>query len=87
MTTIQNDYTPHPGEENNNWRMVVEFHPGNKEVRIYDTFGNGQSMDSFNNVSRTLAYSKAANKANVDSLVEFLETDEAQEFLSAYKEP
>lgn len=85
MFTILNAYEAHP-EGDTNWRMVVEFHPGNKEVRIYDTYGNGQSMDSFNNVSRILAHSRTCQAANVVSLVEFLESDEAQELLSVISE-
>lgn len=80
-TTIQNNFDAHTGESGN-WSTRIDFDPVDRVVKIYDFFGNGQSMATFNGTERSLGGCSHANIANIGDLVELLEGEEAQELLN-----
>ena len=78
---IVNDFSAHTGE-NDNWSCRIDFDPESREVRIYDYFGNGQSMATFNGTERAIGSNSHCNVNNIEDLVEFLESDQVQGLLA-----
>ena len=68
------------GDENSNWELVVEFEVEDNRVDIYEFFGNGQTMMSYHGRTVVLHRGKC-NAANVDALVDALESEKAQGLL------
>lgn len=77
---IENNFDSH-SEENSNWSLRIEFDPQQGKVNIYDWHGNGQSMTSYLRQTLFLGSANHANFADLDELVEFLESEDTQETL------
>lgn len=80
-TTIQNNFDCHV-EENSNWSCRIDFDPVDRVVRIYDFFGNGQSMATYNGTERAIGSNCHCNVSNIKDLVALLEGEEAQGYLN-----
>lgn len=80
-TTIQNNFDAHT-EENSNWSVRIDFDPTTRVVKIYDFFGNGQSMATYNGTERAIGSNCHCNVSNIEDLVALLEGEEAQGYLS-----
>jgi len=77
---IENNFDAH-SEENSNWSLRIEFDPREDKVNIYDWHGNGQTMTSYLRQTLFLGSANHANFADLDELVEFLESEDTQETL------
>lgn len=83
--TIHDEYSSHPGDTGN-WSTVVEYRIEDGSVRIFDWFGNGQSMESYLGRSRNIGYNESASFGSVEPLVELLQGNEAQALMAEIAE-
>lgn len=63
--------------DDSNWKTIVEFYVDDPKVRIYNQFGNGQSMNSFEGKSYILL-TTSCNYGSMQEMVDTLESEHAQ---------
>mgnify|MGYP003378957348 CR=1 FL=1 len=82
---ISDDYEAHPGSSQT-WRVDVVFDVAGGRVVIQDRWGNGTPAREYHRVNVRLATGKGGTYASMTPLVEYLESDRAQELLAELAE-